>query len=173
MDFLKNLLSGGAANLVNSVGKVLDEVTTSKEEKMQQELELKKAEMQYTTELKKLSVEERKMYLTDTADARKMAMNVQTSTATPWLVKTISPILAIVTALITFFLFYMVIFRSNLEIIKEKKEIILYILGALSAVVTQIFSFYFGSSTGSAAKNEMLQKQLDFNMKNAQSRTNS
>jgi hypothetical protein len=44
-----------------------------------------------------------------------------------------------------------------------QKDLVVYILGVLSAVVTQIFSYYFGSSQGSARKtdqiNQALQKQ--------------
>lgn len=167
MDILKNLLSGGAANLVSSVGKALDDVITSKEEKLHYDLELKKAEMQYTTDVKKLAVEEKKLVLADVGSARQMATAVQTSTAAPWLVKNISPLLAVLTTLITFVLFYLIIFRDDTKAIKENKEIVLYILGALSAIVTQIFSFYFGSSTGSSTKNDMLQRQLDFHMQNS------
>ena len=36
------------------------------------------------------------------------------------------------------------------------KEIILYILGVLSSILTSIFSYYFGSSNSSAMKNDTL-----------------
>jgi hypothetical protein len=43
------------------------------------------------------------------------------------------------------------------------KEIMLYVLGVLSAILTQIFGYYFGSSRSSAEKtraiNEILDKQ--------------
>lgn len=162
MGFLQTLLSGGATGLVDSVGKVLDDVTTSKEEKLNLDLELQKAQMQYETEMKKMSNEESQMFLADTASARQMAQTVQTSSAAPWLAKNISPILAILTITITFVLFYLIIFNGNDDVVKEKKDIILYILGALSAITTQIFSFYFGSSTGSSQKSDTIQKQLDY-----------
>jgi hypothetical protein len=159
MGFIENLFSNGAANLVTGVGNTLDNLITSKEEKLNLDLELKKAEMQFNVEMKKLSVEERKMYLEDTASARQMAQTIQTSTAAPWLAKNISPILAIGTTLLTFFLFYIVVFKTPDE---KNKDIVVYILGALSAIVTQIFSFYFGSSEGSAKKSVDLQKQLEY-----------
>lgn len=162
MGFLQTLLSGGASTLVDSVGKVLDDVSTSKEEKLNLNLELQKAQMQYETDMKKMNNEERQMNLADTASARQMAQTIQTSAAAPWLAKNISPILAIVTILITFTLFYLILFEGDEKMVNDKKDIILYILGALSAITTQIFSFYFGSSTGSSSKNDMLQKQLDY-----------
>lgn len=48
---------------------------------------------------------------------------------------------------VTLNLFYEVIFPDTTpNSIKSNNEIVMYILGALSAVVTQIVSFYFGSS---------------------------
>ena len=38
----------------------------------------------------------------------------------------------------------------------SQKEIILYILGVLSALLTQIYSYYFGSSRGSSRKDETI-----------------
>lgn len=156
MGFLTNLLSGGAGDLVSAVGNVVDKVTTTKEEKLQLELETQKAEMQYQTDMAKLSNEERQMYLQDTQSARQMAVSVQTSKDAPWLARNISPILAMGTTILTFALFYIILFDKD-KIQPGAKEVILYILGVLSAIVTQIFSFYFGSSQGSSDKNKMLQ----------------
>ena len=156
MGFLKDLLSGGAGSLVSSVGNVLDNVTTTKEEKLQLELEQQKAEHQYQLDMAKLSKEERQMFLQDTQSARQMAMTVQTSKDAPWLARNISPIMAMGTTILTFFLFYIVLFRKD-AIGQDSKDVILYILGVLSAIVTQIYSFYFGSSQGSSDKNKMLQ----------------
>jgi uncharacterized membrane protein len=41
-----------------------------------------------------------------------------------------------------------------------QKDIIIYILGVLSAAVTQILGYYFGSSQGSATKSRSLDKVL-------------
>ena len=44
MGFLNDLFSGGASTLVGAVGKVLDNVITTKEEKQQLDIELRKSE---------------------------------------------------------------------------------------------------------------------------------
>jgi VIT1/CCC1 family predicted Fe2+/Mn2+ transporter len=162
MGFLKELLSGGAGDLVNAVGNVVDNVSTTKEEKMQLELERQKAEMQFQVDMAKLSSEERQMYLQDTQGARQMAVGVQTSDAAPWLAKHISTILAMGTTVLTFLLFYFVIFKRVTS--DMNKELIYYILGVLSAIVTQIFSFYFGSSQGSADKHRFIKDITDRGM---------
>ena len=44
------------------------------------------------------------------------------------------------------------------DVTPEAKDILIYILGVLSALVTQIASYYFGSSMGSKDKAEELRK---------------
>lgn len=118
------------AGLVKSVGEIVDDVVTTKEEKMAIGLE-------------------------NTKDARNMNIEVQRSENSTKLAKNISPLLAIAATVLTFALFYVVIFT---DVDDKKKDIVIYILGALSAIITQIFSFYFGSSLGSSEKNKMLGK---------------
>jgi hypothetical protein len=149
MGILQNLFSGGAATLVDTVGKVLDNVVTSKEEKMQLENEIRKSEIQFQVDMKKLSNEEQQMILGDISNARQREVQVQTSEYATKLSKNVSPYLALGTTFITLVLFFILIFVS---VPKESKEIILYILGVLSAILTQIYSYYFGSSQGSADK---------------------
>lgn len=160
MGFLKDLFSGGASKLVDSVGKVLDNVITTKGEKQGLDNELHKAEMDFNLEMKKLSVEEEKLSYQDVASARDREVKIQTSEFGTWLGKNISAMLAIGTTILTFILFYILVFQKSL-LDNSSKEIILYILGVLSAIITQIFSYYFGSSKGSGVKNEMLERLRD------------
>lgn len=155
MGFLTDLFSGGSSNLVNVVGNVLDKVTTSKEEKMQLELEMKKADMQYQVDLKKLTLEEQKMTFGEMESARKREVDLSSSQYATQLAKNVAPFLALGTTFLTFTLFGFILFR---KVDTQTKEIIFYILGVLSAIVTQIFSYYFGSSLGSAQKSQSIQK---------------
>jgi hypothetical protein len=155
MGFLQNLFSGGANTLVDSVGKVLDNVVTTKEEKMQLDNEIRKSEMQFQLDLKKLSNEEQQMILGDIASARQREMQVQTSEHATKLSKNISPLLALGTVLLTLALFYVLIFSPD-TVKGDSKDIVMYILGVLSAVLTQIYSYYFGSSQGSAEKSRTI-----------------
>lgn len=155
MGFIKDLFSGGANTLVDSVGKVLDNVITTKEEKLQLENELRKSEMQYQLELKKLSNEERQMILSDISSARQREVQVQTSEYATKLSKNVSPILAFGTTFLTMLFFYILVFKPN-SISPQSKEVVLYILGVLSAILTQVYSYYFGSSMGSADKSRTL-----------------
>ena len=157
MSFLTDLFSGGAGKLVDSVGSVLDKVVTTKGEIMQQELEMKKAELQYQLDTKRLGVEEQKNVLQDIDSARQRSTAVETNMNASSLSKNIGSYLAITTTLLTFVLFYIVIFRN--ETIKaEVKDVVIYVLGVLSTILTQVFSFYFGSSQGSVDKNKIIER---------------
>ena len=41
-----------------------------------------------------------------------------------------------------------------------EKDIIIYVLGVLSAICTQVVSYYFGSSQGSAQKQTQIDKLM-------------
>jgi hypothetical protein len=87
----------------------------------------------------------------DSARGREMA--IATSEAAPLLNKIVTPVLALGVTVLTFGLFAMLIF---VDVKPEAKDILIYILGALSAALTQILSYYFGSSAGSKEKDDKI-----------------
>lgn len=158
MNFIQNLFGGGAANLVDSLGNAIDKVSTTKEEKLQLELEERKAERAYQLESQRLQLDEKKAYLQDTASARDMNSRVQETVNASWLSKNITPLLAGVTVFLAFVLFYIFAFKT---VDVASKDIVIYILGVLSAIVSQIFSFYYGSSIGSQDKSDQIKKIME------------
>lgn len=70
MSILSEIFAGGAESLVKTVGDVVDQCTTTKEEKLQLELELSKSEKAHQLEMAKLGVEEKKMMYAETDSAR-------------------------------------------------------------------------------------------------------
>jgi hypothetical protein len=157
MSFITNLFAGGASQLVDSVGNVLDKVVTTKGDKMQLENELKKADNDYQISMKTLDLQGQQAVLADVDSARKRDAAVEESANASKLSKNTPPYLAIGTTVLTFALFYYLMFYPG-EIQQSKREVILYILGVLSAILTQVFSFYFGSSQGSQAKNATIER---------------
>lgn len=154
MGFLSDLFSSGASTLVDSVGKVLDGVITTKEEKQQLDIELIKSEQQFQLEMKRLGNEEKSLVLGDLSSARTREVQLNESVNTTRLNKNLMPYIAIGTIVIVFALFFVLIFTP--DSVKDAKEIIMYILGILSAVLTQIYSYYFGSSAGSVTKDRTI-----------------
>jgi len=130
---------------------------------------LKKFEMEHEEELMKLQIEDNridlemtKAYLVDTQDAREREVRMAESASASWLNKNMGPVLGLFAIGVTFALFYKVLFTEDfLNRLGTHKDILLYILGVLSAVVTQIFSYYFGSSSGSKSKSEDLSRVME------------
>jgi energy-converting hydrogenase Eha subunit A len=78
---------------------------------------------------------------------------VVASANAPLISKIVTPTLALGVTGLSFVLFAVLIF---VEVKPEAKDILIYILGVLSAAVTQILSYYFGSSVGSKDKDDQL-----------------
>ena len=125
---------------------------------------MKKADMDFQTEMRKLSVEEKALAFGDIDSARKMAAAVQTSPSATKLSKNVASFLALGTTAMAFLLFYFVVFRNKTLINNDTKDVVIYILGVLSAIITQIFSFYFGSSQGSSDKSKMMEGMYNQSM---------
>jgi hypothetical protein len=157
MGFIQNLFSGGASQVIDSVGNVLDKVVTTKSEKLQLELELKKADHQFEIDVKNLDLEDKKAILGDIDSARKRDSDVQASANASTLAKNVSPVLALGGVFLTFSLFALLMFGTWNPEDTNKKEIVLYVFGVLSGILTQVFSYYFGSSLGSKAKTDIIQ----------------
>jgi len=167
-------------------GVKLDQASLSEED----QLKLRQFQMEHEEELLRLQLEDNKLsleearlkleetraFLQDTADARAQQTALQMSSAAPWYTKAIQPLLAVFGVMVTFSLFAIFVYwaggthlvtgpdgkqfmEPNMN--PTQKDLVVYILGVLSAVVTQIFSYYFGSSAGSARKTEQLQQALE------------
>lgn len=132
----------------------------------EQVVALKQAEMQHEEELLRLRLEDNKLDVArleigvkDTANAREREVQIATAEKAPLLNKIITPVLALAVILLTFGLFAIVMFDAT-PVDSSRKDILIYVLGVLSAVSTQVASYYFGSSAGSAFKNETIRDAL-------------
>lgn len=124
------------------------------------------AAMEHEEELMRLRIEKDKLELTelemrlkDVDSARDRETTIATSKDAPWLNKVITPILALSVISLTFVLFGVVMFDAT-PVETSRKDILIYVLGVLSAIATQIVSYYFGSSQGSKDKSDQLKEAL-------------
>jgi hypothetical protein len=115
--------------------------------------------MRLKLEENKLDLEELSMRLKDVGSAREREVQIATSKDAPLLNKIVTPLLALSLLMLTFILFGVVMF-DNTPVESSRKDILIYILGVLSAISTQIVSYYFGSSQGSKDKSEALEKAI-------------
>jgi len=133
-------------------GKLIDKLIPDPEARAKAQLEL--AKLAQEGELARMANE-----VADLDSARKREMAVATSEHAPYLNKIIVPVLAISVLAATFVLFGLVLFSEGV-IDPTRKDIIIYVLGVLSAISTQIIAYYFGSSKGSADKTTSIDKLL-------------
>ncbi len=124
------------------------------------------AAMEHEEELARLRLEEDKLDLAelelrlkDVGSARDREVAIATSDKAPLINKIVTPVLALSILLLTFVLFGVVMF-DNTPVESTRKDILIYVLGVLSAIATQIVSYYFGSSQGSKDKADQLREAL-------------
>jgi energy-converting hydrogenase Eha subunit A len=134
-----------------SIGeKVLDRVMPDPEAAAKAKLDL--ARLAQEGQLKEVE-----LYAKDLDSARQREAQIAMSEYAPLINKIITPVLALSVTGLSFALFVVIIF---VDVTPEGKDILIYVLGVLSALVTQIASYYFGSSMGSKDKAEELRKAL-------------
>jgi len=143
----------GLDSILNIGGKLIDKLIPDPAAAAQAQLEL--AKLAQAGELDKLANE-----VKDRSDARNRELQIATSEAAPLLNKVVTPVLALGSVILSFALFAVLIF---IDVQPEAKDILIYILGVLSAAITQILSYYFGSSVGSKDKDEQLKGLAKWN----------
>ena len=173
LPIVKPLLANGlglVANAVLAKGKkvVEDKLGVELKPDMSPEdmAKIQIAQMEHEEELLRLRLEENKldlaeleMRLKDVDSARDRETAIATSKDAPLLNKIVTPVLALGLLTLTFILFGVVMF-DNAPVESSRKDILIYVLGVLSAIATQIVSYYFGSSQGSKDKGDQLKEAM-------------
>jgi hypothetical protein len=130
-----------------SIGeKVLDKVMPDPEAKAKAQATL--MEMAQQGQLAELEAMGKEM-----ESARNREIQIATSDAAPMLNKIVTPVLALGTVGLTFILFGVIIFT---DVDADSKDILIYVLGALTSAVTMVLGYYFGSSAGSKEKDSKI-----------------
>ena len=134
-----------------SIGeKVLDKVMPDPNAKA--EAQAKLMEMAQRGELAQLESHVKEMQ-----SARDREIQIATSDKAPMISKIVTPVLALGTVGLTFILFGVIIF---VDVDAESKDILIYVLGALTSAVTMVLGYYFGSSAGSKEKSSQIDDLL-------------
>ena len=137
---------------IEFAGKVVDRIWPDATEKQKAEAAQIVAELAHEENIFSKEVEDR-------TSARDREAAVAASAEAPVLNKIVTPVLALGTVSVALVLFGVVLFQTGL-IDPSRKDLAIYILGALTTAVTQILSYYFGSSDGSAKKNTLLEDMM-------------
>jgi hypothetical protein len=134
-----------------SIGeKVLDKVIPDPNAKA--EAQAKLMEMAQKGQLAELEAMGKEM-----ESARNREIQIATSEFAPMLNKIVTPILALGTVALTFMLYAVIIF---VDVDEQSKDILIYVLGALTSAVTMVLGYYFGSSAGSKEKDNKIKELM-------------
>ena len=133
-------------------GKVVDRIWPDATEKQKAEAAQVVAQLAHEENIFSKEVEDRQ-------SARTREAQIATSADAPLLNKIVLPVLAIGVLVLSFVLFYIIAFDNEL-INPRNKDVIIYILGVLSAIDTQIVQYYFGSSSGSTQTRSFLENMV-------------
>jgi len=141
------------SGIIDSVGKIADDLITSDEERAEKENEALKTNLNYKVEMKKADNDETEAYLADRQSARKM--NSELIASKDWLVRNTGSLLAWFIVIGTFIIDYMVVFEGLKQSIGDK-ELLMFIIGAMNTYTAGVINFYFGSSKTEADNKRMV-----------------
>lgn len=158
MNFLKNLFAGKGSEIIESVGEVADKFITTKHEKDQFNAEVQEKLNAHIAVMEQEATKQLEAQMRDMDSARNREVVIATAEKSPLINKIVTPILALGLIALTFTMFYMVLFKDMKGV---EKDIVIYILGVLSAITTQVCSYYFGSSIGSKTSSDTIRKMLE------------
>jgi ABC-type proline/glycine betaine transport system permease subunit len=137
MSKLLDFLSGGAAKVIDSIGNVIDNVTTTQEEKLTLKNEAARIVGQEFLNMQMVANEEM-------ANARNREIELKNSIG-GW-TQNLAAALVIISFLVCIFVWMFIDIRT------ANKDMLYMLTGSLGTLVVQIFSYWFGSSVGSQKK---------------------
>ena len=133
-------------------GKIIDRIWPDATEKQKAEASQMIAELAHEENIFGKEVEDRQ-------SAREREAQIAVAADAPLINKIVTPILAVGVVALTFLLFGAVVFQNEV-VDASRKDLAIYVLGALSSICGMVVSYYFGSSSGSTQKTDYMEKLL-------------
>lgn len=144
MNILTKIFGAGAKDVIESIGGVLDNVITNKEELAQAKLEAAKEVNRHLEAMQEQMVKLQELEVKDRETARTREAEIVKATGHfDWMMWGLA-------AAGIGMLFYALYQLVNSRI--ENKELFTHFVGIIEGVVVSIYSYYFGSSLGSRIK---------------------
>jgi len=141
--WLADLLGGQATSIITGIGDTAKKFITTDQDRMAFELEQQKASF----ELKKLLLTAEEKYFEDTKSAREM-YKADSS---------IQKILALLFTVSFFaFMVFLLFMLKDAALPPAQENLIFTMFGAIAGIMVTIIGFYFGSSKGSADKDQKI-----------------
>jgi len=82
---------------------------------------------------------------TDRSDARKREIASQSTDNRSWIYRNINPVLGLIVVLLSF-VFFAYVLQFDFEKTPAKKDVVIYLLGSVSGLVTMVVGYFYGSS---------------------------
>ena len=133
-------------------GKIIDRIWPDATEKQKAEASQIIAELAHEENIFSKEVEDRQ-------SAREREAQIAVAADAPLINKIVTPVLAVGVVALTFLLFGAVVFQNEV-VDASRKDLAIYVLGALSSICGMVVSYYFGSSSGSTQKTDYMEKLL-------------
>lgn len=143
MSILSDVLTGGVGTLVETVVKGAGELITTDKERLAAE-----------NENRRLGVEETKVYLADTANARETNARIQESANAGFLAKNVGYWIDLAIVASTIGMVYLILFR---EVPTANKELFFTAFGSLITLCMTVVNFHRSSTARSQKKDDTIQ----------------
>ncbi len=157
--FLTNLFGGKAADIAANITDGLDKLFTSKEEKLEAQLNLEKEINRHFEEVAKMAQTEVDAYLKDTQDARSNNTAIQNSDKASWMAKNIAYVIDIILTVLWSSV-TVILFLKIFKIAATEVDMIslMALHGTVTAVFMTVLNFHRGTSKGSEDKSKELKE---------------
>jgi len=146
MSIFTKIFSTGAKEVVGTVGAVLDNLITSKEEKEAAKLAIEQEINRHMEALQDKVLKEKELDVQDRASARTRESDFVKATGRADYFQYFIGSLAVITTCVIIFI---LLFN---EIPQKNEHVIMLFIGEILGIVTGIYSYHFGSSMGSRLK---------------------
>lgn len=152
-EIIGKVIGGSTGTVIESVGKVVDEFTISKEEKAAINQKITEELNRHQEATQRLMIEQLQAELGDISNARDNNAKIQESEKASWLAKNLPYYLDIIVVVAFFVGLLMIMYKAVPE---ENKELFYTGFGLLGGYVSTVMNFHRGSSSGSKASADTL-----------------
>ena len=152
-EILGKVIGGSTGTIVESVGKVVDEFTLSKEEKAAINQAIANEVNRHLEAMADKANKELELNLADTQNARDNNSKIQESDKASWIAKNLPYALDAIFVVAFFVGLLMIMFKTVPE---ANKELFYTGFGLLGGFVSTVVNFHRGTSSGSKASSEVL-----------------
>ena len=146
-----SFLTGGASTLIDSLGNAIDKNITSDEERGKLRNELVKLQQDFLLKAYEFESKNAETTAKDRETARQREVELAKAGQKNYMLYFLAGLAILLMSGLTFY-----ILKNDVP--QGIRDMVMMIVGAVLAIVKDIYGYYFGSSYGSTLKNEIINK---------------